>query len=313
MAPRIPRITILKQPVRAIALSLLTFWAARADTIALHPSADTSLFQDQPTNNLGGELTVPVGTTDGVNIPLATNRGLFKFDIAANIPAQSIITSVSLDVRVVQVPGVGRVDSTFELHRVLRDWGEGNKKSTNGVSKDGLPATAGEATWVARFSPGTFWSAPGAASPTDFTNALSATTFIGGVGAYTFTNLVADVQYWVNNPGANFGWLMRSQSEGTPLTNRRLGSREGGTNAPTLTVQFIPPPHIDGAARNGGNFTFSFLAQTGFPYTVEFRDSFSGGTWQSLTSFTAQAVLTNWFVTNSIGSNTQKFFRVKTP
>jgi hypothetical protein len=291
---------------------------ARADTVALHPSADTSLIEDQPDNNLGAEPQLPVGTTGLQGGATHNNRGLFKFDVAGNVPPHSIITSVSLGANVVFLPnsGIGIVNSTFELHRVFRDWGEGNKRSTNGVNKDGLAATAGEATWNARFYPSTFWSTNGAAAPLDFTNALSATVFVTGLGNYSFvttSNMVADVQYWLDNPGSNFGWLMRSQSEGTPLTNRRFGSRESGTNAPTLTVQFIPPPHIDGPARSGTNFTFSFLAQTGFPYTVEFRDSFGAGTWQSLTSFSAQAVLTNWFVTNNIGSNTQKFFRVKTP
>ena len=193
-------------------------------TITLRPVADTSLFQDQTNNNLGGELTIPVGATDQLitnTTLLEVNRGLIKFAVAGAVPSNATITSVTLSLTVVQVPGKGPVDSIFGLRRMLRDWGEGNKRGIQ--FPEGASATAGEANWNVRFYPTLSWSAPGAAAPIDFTNALSTTNFVQRLGTYAFgptSNLVADVQAWLKNPAADFGWLLRSENETTPLTNR---------------------------------------------------------------------------------------------
>src|SRR5437762_1799179 len=187
------------------------------DTVTLPPVADAALFQDQANNNLGGELTIPVGgnsATDGIT---NVSRGIIKFAIAGSIPSAATITAVKLMVTVVQVPVKQTpVDSVFELRRLLRDWGEGTKRSVAGHPLEGAPATAGEATWNARFYPDTLWSAPGAAAPVDFTGTLSASNFIRGTNTYAFdstSNLIADVQRWLNNPASNFGWLLRSEME----------------------------------------------------------------------------------------------------
>src|SRR5262245_28689784 len=232
-----------------------------ADTITLYPVADTSLFGDDATNNLGAELSFAAGTTDAFTGK--TNRALIKFNLATSIPSNAVVTSATLSLIVTNVPGQGRVDSFFGLRRVLRDWGEGTKRNIAGPGHNGALATTGEATWLHRFFPDALWSVPGAAAPVDFTNQASATTMVRGLGTYTFAstpNLVADVQFWLNNPRSNFGWLIRSENETNALTNRRFVSREDTNNAPRLVVEFTAGGGLrfDRIVRNGTNVQLQF-------------------------------------------------------
>ncbi len=53
--------------------------------------------------------------------------------------------------------------------------------------------------------------------------------------------LVADVQWWVNHPAANFGWMLNTASEDVGKTARGFASRESGFG-PTLTLDFVAVP-----------------------------------------------------------------------
>ncbi|PYK95970.1 MAG: hypothetical protein DME19_21370 [Verrucomicrobia bacterium] len=180
-----------------------------AESITLRPVADTSLFVlNGGSNNFGANTTLVVGTTASGS----TSRAVLRFDIAGNLPAQAIITSVQLNLVVTKANSAG-VGSTFALHRLLQSWGEGNKTGNTGA-----PATAGEATWFHRFFPATVWGAPGAAAPVDFSADAGASANVDLPDTYTFgssSNLVEDVQTWLGDPAANFGWIVLSQSEGT--------------------------------------------------------------------------------------------------
>jgi len=220
----------------SLLLRLASPGGSRADSITLAPSADTTLFQTSPGNNLGGELTVISGTTANEQ----ANRGLFKFDIAGHVPANATIQSVSLTFTVTKTVAVESDD--FTLHRVLASWGEGTGVGAN----KGAPASPGDATWLARAYPNALWSVPGAAAPTDFVAVASATQSILGAGSYTFgssAQMVADAQSWLANPGTNFGWLLLCENELTPQSARRFGSREDSANAPALQIYYsVPQP-----------------------------------------------------------------------
>jgi hypothetical protein len=286
---------------------------AKADTIVLPAVGDTALWQENETNNLGGELSIAVGGNSSTNL----SRGLFRFNLSA-LPTNALITNVSLRLFVTNAPAkTNPVNSTFVLHRMLRDWGEGNKKSAD-VGKNGALATAGEATWSARFYPATLWSVPGAAAPVDYSPALAATNFVTGLGNYVFSgsNLVADVQAWLANPGINFGWMLRSLSENTSFSNRRFASREDGLNPPALTVMFSPvgasPPRLIISQVTASAFAFSFAASPGQSYTAEYSDGL-GSAWHTLTNVVAAPGVTNLSVTNIISGQAERFYRVKTP
>jgi hypothetical protein len=211
--------------------------ALAASSVSLIPVADTTLFQFAPTNNLGGTVNLLGGTT----MNGARNRPLIRFDVSA-IPAGSTIHSATLTLT--DTSGGSFQPSTFELHRLLVDWGEGGK-----TGNQGQPATTGEATWNSRFHSVTDWSAPGAVAGTDYAGAISGATLVSpvlGTNVYVFAStatMVADVQLWVDTPAANFGWILISDSEGTPQTSRRFASREDSLGrAPVLTVEFTPVP-----------------------------------------------------------------------
>ena len=244
-----------------------------AATVTLTSVADTSLFETTPDGNLGASDLASGTTEKGLK-----SRALIQFDLTGEVPANATITAVTLTMRVTKAPPSG-VASTFGLHRVLQDWGEGSKTGTIGD-----PATAGEATWNARIFPATRWSAPGAAAPADYAAKTSASRLVAGVGNSTFAStpdLVADVQAWLVNPASNFGWILISQSENTPGTARRFGSSEDPGTAPILVIEYtLPvaatPPAItvhpqSQTASAGESVTFTVEATGTAPLSYQWR------------------------------------------
>lgn len=288
----------------------------RADSVTLYPVADTALFENDPDNNFGGVGELPGGATRMGK----RGRVLLKFDVAAVIPSNSIISSASLTVKVQSTPSAPFTNSVFDLRRMLQPWAEGNKSA----SSHGGPASPGESTWRAQFAPQTLWSAPGGAAAKDFSTNRSASTEIAGAGSYTFastSDLVSDVQSWLQNPLANFGWILMSESESVAKTARRFGSREtlvrprinkiqlvngivslefkGGTpgNAPALAVEFTAPGTSTASPSN----------------TVEFKDSWGAAPWQTLTNVAFQASPLPITMHDGVPSNPQRFYRIRFP
>src|SRR5205814_10629154 len=135
------------------------------------------------------------------------HRGLFRFDIAGQIPRRSEIIRVDFVVEVTGQPKDGFTPASFGLHRVARPSGEGDKASPDPTHPGlGAPATAGEATWNSRFAFSTnTWMTPGGAVTGDYSPEVSAETTVYGPGdsPYTFASmpaLVADVQAWLDSP-----------------------------------------------------------------------------------------------------------------
>ncbi len=195
---------------------------------------DTFINSGRTNNNAGATGWFDAGT-DGIG---GVRRGLFRFDLGS-IPAGSTITSATVQLTVVKVPASGPVNSTLDLFRLLASWNEGNKGGNNGAA-----ATTGEATWNARMRGTANWTAPGAKS--DAVAAASASAAVGSTAntkySWSGSGLVADVQFWVDNPSQNFGWLLTSRSEGSSRSVRGFASRESGASVGTLVVNYTPPP-----------------------------------------------------------------------
>jgi hypothetical protein len=225
-----------------------------AESTALNPSADATLFEVAPTNAAGGATYFISGTTQNQT----RNRALLQFDIAGAIPAGSQITSVTLEMEVIRQPGCGFEPSFFGLHRVLQPWGEGVAFPIDNSGGKGGPAGVGDATWLDRFTPSVPWTVPGGAAGTDYEPEFSAGTAIYGLGVYDFegtAEMVRDLQYWLEHPTLNYGWMLISESEDTPFTARMFASREnmdGG--APVLFVGYepVPEPGTLGLLATGG-------------------------------------------------------------
>jgi hypothetical protein len=185
---------------------------AGAGTVVLEPLKDNTLFQDADGD-----------TSSGAGPALfAGNR----------LPDGAVIDGVVLTLHVSSTSD--SIPRLFTLHRVVRDWGEGQSSSAGG---SGAPATAGDATWLHTFYPTLFWSAPGG----DFDPAPSTSLLVGGSGSWTWSSpaMISDVRGWLDHPLTSFGWLVQGDETG-PRTVRRFDSRESESFAdrPTLTIQF---------------------------------------------------------------------------
>jgi hypothetical protein len=282
---------------------------ARSDFVTNRPSADTTLFEANPTFNLGAS-----DLTSGSTALPSRSRAAIRFDVSGGIPADAVLSSVRL-VLVVTRQAPGGVGSNYRLFRLLRPWGEGTKTGVHGA-----PATDGEATWNDRFAlqvDGN-WGAPGAAAGTDFLSAPSATGFISQEGAFTFdstSNLVADVASWRRDARTNWGWILISDAEDVPQTVTHFGSREDAANAPLLIVEYTsgaPQPafRIDEIEVRTNLFTLTFDAQPQQSYAVQYLDSVSATNWQTLTKIQAAAGATNAVVSDLI-SGPQRFYRLQ--
>ena len=136
--------------------------------------------------------------------------------------------------------------TSVTLHRILQNWGEGTSSAGNRAG-GGADATAGDATWLHTFYATSLWNNPGG----DFAGAVSAATIVGAQGStYTWAStaaLVSDVQGWVGNPNANFGWLLQGD-ETQGGTAKAFGTHDNSNAAlrPALTVEYhiaaVPEP-----------------------------------------------------------------------
>lgn len=209
--------------------------SAAADVVDLSPTRDNTLYESS-TGSLsnGAGATFFVGRT---NFSDSVRRALLAFDVAGEVPVGSTITAVTLTLNMSKtISG----PQTLTLHRVLSDWGEGGSVAGSGGG-GGVSADTGDATWIHTFFDSSLWAAPGG----DFESAESASRVVDSIGVYswqTTTQLVADVQAWLDDPQSNLGWIIFGNEASSPSA-KRFNSREhpaSGTR-PLLTVEFSPP------------------------------------------------------------------------
>jgi len=217
-----------------VSASSLLAGAARADTVTLFPIKDNTLYETSAGNlsNGAGQRMFAGRTLQSTD---SRRRALVRFPVPGPIPAGATITSVELHLFCDQ-SGSGPTSLTAVV-RVLADWGEG---ASNAGLPGGMGTTAqpGDATWTDRFYPATTWTSPGG----DFIGSPSAVLSVTPSGAVTIAStpsLVSDVQYWLDNPGVNFGWMLLGDELNGGSVNR-FYTREMGTAGPSLVVNYIP-------------------------------------------------------------------------
>lgn len=249
-----------------LACLLLGLWFSGSKvagaTVNLPVTADAFILSSAPDHNAGGNTLLNIGT-DGQG---GVRRGLLRFDLAS-IPAGATVTSAVLRLTVVRIPFGGPANSNFELNRLLAEWSEGSQAGNSGA-----PAADGEVTWNSRLHNAGSWSEPGAASDVEPTP--SATTFVNTVSGVTYewkgSGVARDVQEWINDPGLNFGWLLRSDAENSLRTARAFAAREYGSSIGTLEIGFTQrtnrPPTVginsptNGTILNTGTITITAVA-----------------------------------------------------
>ena len=212
---------------------MVASWA-HADQVNLSASHDNTLYQDLngALSNGAGEFFF-AGNSGGAT---PSRRGLIAFDLSA-FPINATINSVTLTLHM-SMTSSGAQD--VAMHRVLSAWGEGASDASGGEG-GGIAAAAGDATWLHTFFNSSFWSNPGG----DFDAAASAISSVNAVGFYSWSSaqMIADVQNWLTNPTANFGWLLRG-NESIVQTTKRFDSRESLIEEfrPELTIDYTPVP-----------------------------------------------------------------------
>jgi len=210
---------------------------AQGTEITLISSKDNTLYEDP-----SGALSNGAGTRMFTGVTLQPNlrRALVAFDLSV-IPPDSVIVEATLTLeQVMTVAG----PQTVSLHRVLKDWGEGNSTAQGGQGAGG-PAGAGDATWLHTAYDTEFWDDSGG----DYVGSPSASTLVEGSGQYQWTDITMtdDVQDWVLDPSSNFGWIVIG-NEGAPGNAKTFSTREAAEGQPTLTVVYIPNTGCDGGA-----------------------------------------------------------------
>jgi spore coat protein A len=212
--------------------------SARAETVTLQPSMDTTLYQDTPSASNGAGDYLFTGSNDHG----AARRALIAFDVGAAVPPGSTIQTVELRLTLTRGQPA---DNTIELHQVTASWGEAGSNAS-GNEGGGAPAATGDATWSHRLWPDVPWTNPGG----DYDAPPSATTVVRGTSGpvtWSAAPLAQDVQAWLDDPAHNFGWILFGDAPGA-ATSKRFGSRQGPADArPQLSIVFVPPATAIGA------------------------------------------------------------------
>jgi hypothetical protein len=203
--------------------------------VVLEPSKDNTLFESVSgslSNGAGDHLFA--GVTSGAR---SIRRALVAFDVASAVPPGSSINSASLTLRMSRtIAG----SETVTLHRVLADWGEGDSDAI-GAEGQGASAAPGDATWIHTFFDTDRWQNEGG----DFEATASASAAVGDIGSYTWgstTDMVDDIQAWLDDAETNFGWILIGNENGS-ATAKRFDSRENSAPfRPRLEVEFEPVP-----------------------------------------------------------------------
>jgi hypothetical protein len=183
-----------------------------AETVFIEAARDATLIEhpDGAMANGSGPFFFAGRTSQAQN---GIRRGLLSA-----LPRNAIVEGVSL--RLYQ-SGSNTGTRELRLHRVQAPWGEGPSSSSGG---GGVPAGAGDATWIHSFYDEDFWVRRGG----QFLGRASARQEVGDTGYYTWDSsrhLVEDVRLWNSAPGRNFGWIVIGD-EATEQNAKKLASRE---------------------------------------------------------------------------------------
>ncbi len=228
----------------AVAAALAVLAApAFAASVTLAPVLDNSLYEESGDLSNGAGAHLFSGRTRGT----FARRALLAFDVAAAVPAGATIDAVTLTLTVTNAAGGPREHG---LHRVLASWGQAGSDAGD-PGGTGTAAREGDATWTYRFWPDSAWSAAGG----DLAGSASATTTVDATGPVTWAStpaLVADVQAWLDDPSANFGWAVVGD-EADSGTAKRFSSAENPDEAsrPALVIEYSTAALAAGAVPDG--------------------------------------------------------------
>lgn len=223
-----------RETLTLIAGAFLSVGVARGEpvTVLMRPAKDATLYQSSfggTANGSGQHLFAGVTIREG-----AARRGLLMFNVGSVVPAGSRVVAATLTLNLSRA--LSDQPSLVTVHPVLRGWNEG-PTDPEGEEGAGETSRAGDCTWIHTASPAERWSTPGG----DFGGSASGIV-VNNLGVYTWptgAGFVAMVQRWVDEPGSNFGMLLRG-NEAASGNAKRFDSRENPDAAlrPVLTVSY---------------------------------------------------------------------------
>lgn len=138
-------------------------------------------------------------------------------------------------------------------HVVNKAWNEGEGVGANIDGRDAFP---GEVSWISVRAAYEDWATSGARGVTDILPPSQFETRLHiqyGRTPDTWIqyNVKDIVQYWVNNPGRNFGLKISQDDQGTLTSGYHFGAYVFPTSEyanrllrPTLSVKFLPSLHV---------------------------------------------------------------------
>ncbi len=193
---------------------------------------DTSIFSEN--TNSGGATT---GVFSGTTNQLFDRRALVRVEIPT---FNQFATVLSAELRfTVERSGGNFGNVTYTLHRLTKDWGEGDADGPL-AGGFGEPASPGDATWQSNRHTFSTWDSPGG----DFVPTPSAMAVAGQQGSvlvFAGAGLEADIQSWILAPSTNHGWIIISAIEGQIQRVKRFYSAEAATDRPRLSMTVDAP------------------------------------------------------------------------
>ncbi len=206
---------------------------AFADVVTFISSDDTWLSSTNPSQNHNMQPDFAAGKGSP---PIA--HGVVAFDISSISPGSSI-TSVELKLESSFDDSIANLPVTLSLQKITTSWDESS----------------------------TTWNSPWITAGGDFIGTSSASQTVTGLGPFTWgstSQMVSDVQGWVDNPSSNNGWLLKLPDESGSTNFARFIQNTGSDDeVPMLTVTFNPSsPQPVGGEMIPINTTMVFLAGT---------------------------------------------------
>jgi xanthosine utilization system XapX-like protein len=218
---------ILPGSAASLTLTSQNFTPYRTCSITATPTtttavADTTARQGTANGNFGALTTLNVSSGNGVN-----QRAYLRFDLTVcspAVPASAIVRLATLRLYMTAVPAACRV---LDLFPATAAWGETTLTWNNqpfGTTINNPPTASRTGT----FSVGT---------PAGCQNQAA--------GYVTGGTVTTDVASWVAGSTANFGWMIRDDTEGSATTRTAtFTAKELGTIAqePQLVITYVTVP-----------------------------------------------------------------------
>jgi len=185
-------------------------------------TTDTYLERGHPATNYGSEPTLNLKTKED-----SRKHGLIRFDVST-IPTSALVVRARLHLFMSSYYSLGQHTGILHPHRLLRPWVES------------------EATWL-EAAAGTPWAVPGANGlnvdyEAESSDALPITPDLRGT--WITLDVTPIVGYWVQNPGQNYGLVLRFVHPENKSVEIQLVSSDYGAYPqlfPRLEVAYAMP------------------------------------------------------------------------